>query len=204
MSDHQGQVTSTLTMAGDTDPWKDKPPDARPNSHIRPSNQQYEHHPRRPSPASALSKSPTEVQPDKAVRAGAPSTVLPAGSAFQTQALDRDPGGWVRTGRPVLLSFTLLCLFCPPPFKKWQLEKQLFPMLRHHHSLARPTACRFDSDCKVNCTWTEITSAGRSEAARKCTVGPYKTFYSPGGRKMWSGSSGSCLSNSKPCTVRGM
>ncbi|MXQ91790.1 hypothetical protein E5288_WYG004512 [Bos mutus] len=83
----------TFCDAGDTDPWKDKPPDARPNSHIRPSNQQYEHHPRRPSPASALSKSPTEVQPDKAVRAGAPSTVLPAGSAFQTQALDRDPGG---------------------------------------------------------------------------------------------------------------
>lgn len=104
MSDHQSQVMSTLTMAGDMDPWKDKPPDARPNSHIRPSHQQSEHHPQHSSPAST----------------GAPSMVLPAGSAFQTRALDRDPGGWVRTGSPVLLSFMLLCLFCPPPFKMWQ------------------------------------------------------------------------------------
>ena len=74
--------------------------------------------------------------------------------------------------------------FLPPTLQNVAVSKAVFPVLRHYHSSACPTACRFDSDCKVNCTWTEIASAGWTEAARKCTIGPYEIFYSAGGRKM--------------------
>ena len=135
MSDHQGQVTSTLTTAGDTDPWGDKPPDAHPNSHTRPSNKQYGHHPRRSSPASTLSKCPMQLHPDKAGCAGAPPTYH--GSSCRVCFPSTSPRWgpwWVRTRRPSLLSLILLCLFCPPdllPFKMWQVKKTVFPTLRH-------------------------------------------------------------------------
>lgn len=207
MSNHQGQVTSTLTTAGVTDSWscgeQDKPPDALTShsGHTGPLNKQYGVPPP-PSPLPALWAkghwSSTLQSCLCRVASHVPSHVSSCWVCFPSISLSYRPlcvSMNRETGRPAMLSLILPCLFCSSFFffhlfsQNVVAKKKKVVSTFRQNIPWRPTACRFDSDYPFNYTYvTTNRECGAQRSFQKVHRGAFRDTPQPQEKKTWDGS----------------